>query len=143
VKIWLCPIKPTSWRVIRKEEVFGVPIRWAKRISQVKRGDILVFHVVGRPVSGIVALARVRSSPFESYQNLWGEGRYPLRVRVEIMPGYIRERDQRVPLSSLYGKNGDGDVVVEPYLRNVCLARITLQQYRELKSFFEKRAVAG
>ena len=60
MNVWPCPIKPRSWKVICKLKVFGVPSSALKIMHRVKLGDLLVFHVL-RPVSGIVAIAKVAS----------------------------------------------------------------------------------
>lgn len=76
MNVWLCPVKARSWRIIRKVKMFGAPKSVHKVFSQVRPGDLLVFHVL-KPINGIVAIGEVTSQMFEDYQDVWGKNRYP------------------------------------------------------------------
>jgi predicted RNA-binding protein len=79
------PIKPKSWRIIKKRGIFGVPKKALKVIRDVKVGDVFYFHVFKKPVNGVVGKARVVSELFEDNQNIWGKDLYPFRVRIEFI----------------------------------------------------------
>lgn len=137
--VWLCPVRPSSWRAIKSYKIFGVPRQLRKRMEEVSQGDILVFHVLG-PSGGIVAVGRVSSDMFESHQDLWGMGRYPLRVRID--PLFTRQPPDLVPLSCLFGsRERRANASVEPYLRNVWMIRLTDQQYDTLNNIFTSGTV--
>lgn len=136
--MWLCPVKHKSWLAVRRNRVFGVPRRFKERMLEVKRNDILVFHLLGSgSSSGVVAAARVISEMFESYHDLWGKGLYPMRVRIEFLPGFTRSSKSAIPLNLLFGANRNSSGTFEPYLRNVCMAQLTRQQYAILKALFK------
>jgi predicted RNA-binding protein len=72
MNVWLCPVKPKSWRTARSKKVFGVPKRGLKIFRQVRPGDLLVFHVL-KPLNGIVSICKVTSEIFEDNQDIWGK----------------------------------------------------------------------
>ena len=136
MNVWLCPVKPRSWNAIKIEKIFGVPRRALKTFTRVRTGDLLVFHVF-KPINGIVAVCKVESEVFESHQDIWGKGRYPFRVRIEFIPKLTRNESKPVPLRFLFGKIDDeGEVAVEPYLRGICITRISNEQYKKLLKLF-------
>jgi len=140
MKVWLCPVKPRNWCIIKDKRVFGVPRQAHKKISEVNPGDILAFYLL-KPGGGIVALCNVTSEVFESHSDVWGSDQYPLRVKLEFLPDFsMLERDP-IPLALLFGDTDNtSEVVVEPYLRNVWLAGISKEQYKKLKNLFRSRS---
>jgi hypothetical protein len=82
MKVWLCPVKPRSWNIIRKKKVFGAPIRASEAMQLIRPGDLLAFHVL-RPTHGIVAVYQATPRVYEDYEDIWGKERYPLRVKIE------------------------------------------------------------
>jgi hypothetical protein len=137
--VWLCPVRPSSWQTIKTSKVFGVPRQLKKRMAEVSQGDILVFHVVG-PSGGIAAIAKVASDMFESHEDLWGIERYPIRVRID--PLFTRQARDLIPLSCLLGsRQHRGKSVIEPYLGNVWITKLTGHQYDVLKNVFASQAV--
>lgn len=90
-----------------------------------------------KPISGIVALGKIESEVFENHQDIWGKGRYPFRVKIELMPGFTRKENNPIPLGSFLGKiDSERGIRIEPYLRNVWVTHISHQQYRRLKGLF-------
>jgi hypothetical protein len=53
---WICPVKPKSWKIIKKQSIFGAGRKIV--MQELKIGDILYFHIF-RPVNGIVGKANV------------------------------------------------------------------------------------
>jgi len=135
MKIWLCPLKPRSWRITRQVRIFGVP-KFVRRVfKKVRPGDLLVFHVL-KPINGIVAVCKVTSPMFEDHQDIWGKNRYPLRVRIEILHERNGNINKPVPLSILFGKANNSEIEIEPYLGNVWITKITETQYKNLEQCF-------
>jgi len=134
MNIWLCPVKLKSWRIVRKVGLFGVPKVVYNVFSQVRPEDLLIFHVL-KPVRGIVAIAKVTSQMFEDDQDIWGRNRYPLRVKIEILQG-LPKSEKPAPLSALIGENTNPEIEIEPYLGNVCITKITEEQYEKIKKYF-------
>jgi hypothetical protein len=118
MNVWLCPVKPKSWRTIRAAKIFGAPKHAYKTMSHVRLGDLLIFHVL-KPANGIVAVCRVASEVYEDYQDIWGKDRYPLRARIDFIPKLQRDENNPIPLSSFFGNTTNKEVKVEPYLRNI------------------------
>ena len=114
--------------------MFGVPRRAHKIFSQVRSGDLLVFHVL-RPTNGIVAIGKVISQMFEDNQNIWGKNRYPLRVKIKIIQEYLAGDNEPIPLSALMGAQ-NSEMKIEPYLRNVWITKITKKQYQNLQNHY-------
>jgi len=105
-------------------------------MKQVRQNDILIFHVF-KPINGIVGVAKVISEVFEDNRDIWGRDRYPLRIRIELIPDLCGHNCSAVPISSLFGEPyGDG-ITVEPYLKGVWLVKITEGQYRKLRARLE------
>ena len=139
MNIWLCPVKPRNWGIIKSKKLFGVPKQGLKTFEHVRPGHLLVFHVL-KPINGIVAICKVASDVFEDHLDIWGKNRYPFRVRIEILPRFTGNENQPIPLSSLYGTiNSEEDITIEPYLKNVWITRISDKQYKRLKNLFNER----
>ena len=136
MNVWLCVAKPKNWRIVRSAKLFGVPKRALKTFNLIRRGDLLVFHVL-KPINGIVAACRVKSDVFESHQNIWGKDRYPFRVKIEFISNLTRNESKPIPLSFLFGKIDDEEgVTVEPYLRNIWITKISNERYKKLLQLF-------
>jgi hypothetical protein len=138
MNIWLCPVKPGSWRIVKNTKIFGAPRRASKMIRQVKPNDLLIFHVL-KPVNGIVCVGRVVSEVFEDNEDIWGKDRYPLRVRMEFIPALCRDRSNPIPISSLFGSPSTNEITVEPYLKGVWITKVSKRQYSKLKMILKKR----
>lgn len=139
MNVWLCPIKPKSWRTIKRAKIFGAPRHASKIMHQVKPGDLLVFHVL-KPINGIIAVCKVTSEVYEDLQDIWGKNRYPLRVRIELLPNFLRDESKPIPISSFFGKTSNKEVKVEPYLKNIWVTKVSREQYQILKDLFEASA---
>lgn len=138
INVWLCPIKPKSWRIIKSEKVFGVPKSGLKVFSCAKPGDILVVYVL-KPIDGIVALCKIKSEVFENHQDIWGKGRYPFRVKIELIPEFSRNESDPIPLGSFLGRiDREKGIRIEPFLKSVWITRISHKQYGKLKKLFQK-----
>lgn len=135
MNVWLCPVKPKSWRIIKKEKVFGVPRHASKIIQDLGPGDSLIFHVL-KPINGIVAVCQVTSEVYEDGQNIWGKDRYPLRMKIEFIQGLLRDENNPVPLSCFFGKTANNEFEIEPFLKNVWITKITKEQYERLVDAF-------
>jgi len=135
MNIWLCPVKPRSWRIIKKEKVFGVPRQASKTIRDLRTEDLLVFHVL-KPINGIVAVCKVASEVYEDGQNIWGKDRYPLRMKIEFIQGLLRDENNPVPLSYFFGKTANNEFQIEPYLKNVWITKVAKEQYERFVNAF-------
>ena len=62
MNVWLCPIKPKSWRIIKTFKVFGFPKHTSKVVSKVRPNDLIIFHAL-KPVN---ARAQGGCSQFQS-----------------------------------------------------------------------------
>lgn len=138
MNVWLCPVKPRSWRKIKAAKIFGAPRRTSKTMSRVRPGDLLIFHVL-KPVNGIIAACRVTSEVYEDYKDIWGKDRYPLRVRIDFLPNFQRDENNPIPLSSFFGKTTNKEVKVEPYLRNIWITKVSQDQFQVLKDLFANK----
>lgn len=140
MNIWLCPIKPRNWRIIKSTKLFGVPKRGLKIFTRVRPDDLLIFHVL-KPINGIVAICRVKSEVFENHRDIWGKGRYPFRVKIEFISNLTRNESKPIPLSFFFGEINDKEgIKVEPYLRNVWITKISNEQYKRLQKLFAGKA---
>jgi len=139
MNIWLCPVKPRSWRIIKSNKLYGVPKRALKLFCRIQPGDLLVFHVL-KPINGIVSVCKVTSEVFENHQDIWGRGRYPFRVKIEFIQHFTRNKEKPIPLSSVCGKiNSQRGIIIEPYLKNVWITRISKNQYHRLTNLFANK----
>lgn len=139
MNVWLCPVKPRNWRIIKSTKLFGVPKRGLKTFRRVEPGDLLVFHVF-KPINGIVAMCKVKSNVFEDYEDIWGRDRYPFRVKVEFIPELTRNEDEPIPLCSFLGRIDDEKGIrIEPYLKNQWITHVSDKQYETLKKLFGKQ----
>lgn len=135
MNVWLCPVKPKSWRIIKNAKIFGAPRHASRTMKEVKPDDLLVFHVL-KPINGIIAVCKVTSEVYEDHQDIWGKDRYPIRVRIEFVPNFQRDYNKPIPLTFFFGKPSDKEVKVEPYLKNVWITKVSRDQYRILKDLF-------
>lgn len=139
MNIWLCPIKPKSWRIIKTLKVFGFPKRASKIVSKVRPNDLIIFHVL-KPVNGIIAMCKVASEVYENHSDIWGKNRYPLRVKIEFIPNFTRDKNTPIPISLLfYNAKGSDEIKIEPYLKNVWITKITQKQYKRLETLFKQQ----
>jgi len=67
MNVWLCPVKPKSWRPIKTAKIFGAPRHASKTMRHVKPGDLLVFHVL-KPINGIIAVCKVTAEDIKNLQ---------------------------------------------------------------------------
>jgi hypothetical protein len=130
IKSWLCPIKAGSWKIIKREGVFGAPKRVHKIMKQVQVGDQLVFYVLTQ--RAIVAVYEVLSEIYEDYDNIWGRNRYPIRVKIKPIHD-LSHRSEPFLLSSIFGGNSHNGVVVEPFLKNIWITPLQEIQKEKLK----------
>lgn len=120
MKAWLCPVKPNSWRTTKREQLFGVSTIGRKLLSLVTPGDLLVFYVLS-PAGGVVAICRAKSKMFKDYTDLWGPGRYPYRVKTEL----LLEFPKPLSRSRLIGRTDDEQgFEIIPYFRGVEIVEI-------------------
>lgn len=137
MNIWLCPVKPKSWRIIKNTKIYGAPRLASKIMSQVKPNDLLVFHVL-KPINGIVAVCRVTSRVYEDNKDIWGKDRYPLRVKIEFIQNLLTDESTPIPISRFFGENAHNEFKIEPYLKNVWITKLTKEQYNKLENAFRK-----
>lgn len=135
MNIWLCPVKPRSWRIIKSVKIFGAPRHASKILRQVRPGDLIVFPVF-KAINGIIAVYRVTSEVYEGHQDIWGKDRYPLRVRIDLIPNLQRDKSNPLPLSSFFGEPFDKEVKVEPFLKNIWITKVSREQYQILEDLF-------
>ena len=139
VNIWLCPVKPKSFRIIKTFKVFGLPKRAANIAKQIQIHDLIIFHIL-RPINGIVAVCEVVSGVYENHHDIWGKNRYPLRLKVEFIPDLIRHEKEPIHLSQLfYDTKSSDDIIIEPYMQGIYITRITPEQFEKLKAFFKQK----
>lgn len=90
-----------------------------------------------RPIDGIVAISKVVSDIDEIQDDLWGAGGYPFRIRIEHVPGFIRDNREPIPLSSFLGAvYKEKGITVEPFLKGASLIPINRRQFQKLKGLF-------
>jgi len=136
MNVYLCPVKPRGWRIIKSRKLFGTVAREIKTFRNVQPGDLLVFHVL-KPVNGIVSVCKVISDVFENHEDIWGKGRYPFRVRIEFIPNLIRNEKNPIPIGSIFGQSGsEGAIKIEPFLKNVWITKMSQEQYEKLQKLF-------
>jgi len=140
MNVWLCPVKPKSWRIIKSVKVFGLPTKASAILKQIKPGDQLIFHVF-KPINGIIAMGEVDSYTYEDHSDLWGKNRYPFRVKLKFNQNLLRDEANPIPITYLFGKAPANDVRVEPYLKNVWITKISKEQYKRLRDLFRMRCL--
>ncbi len=133
---WICPVKCRSWSTVKKKGVFGAPKNAFKLMEEVNMGDILFFHIL-KPVNGIVGRAKVISKMYIDNENIWGKDLYPFRVKIEILNDRLSQKKKPISTSLLLVSSINKEIVIEPYLRNVHLVKITQDQSEELTKIFE------
>jgi hypothetical protein len=131
MNVWLCPIKTQSWHIIKKRKIFGAPTQVSRTMQQLRPDDLLVFHVL-KPVNGVVAVAKVISNVYKDYEDVWGKARYPLRVKLEFVQQLCRDESNPISIGSFLGRIRDGEIKIEPYLKNVWISKLSEGQYGRL-----------
>ncbi|MEM3765830.1 MAG: EVE domain-containing protein [Candidatus Bathyarchaeia archaeon] len=140
MNVWLCPVKPRNWRIIKNVKLFGAPKHAAKIMNQLQPGDLLLFHVL-KPINGIVAVCKIESQVFEDYTDIWGKDRYPLRVKIKFIQDLTADGKKPVPLSLLFREmKTPGEMVIEPYLKNVWITKISKRQFYKVINFSQKQS---
>jgi predicted RNA-binding protein len=80
VNYWLCVTNEDNWRVIRKENMWGVSDIHQDKLTQTKVGDRLVFYVKPMRIGGIF---EVIAEPFQEDKEIFLGGVYPHRIRLK------------------------------------------------------------
>ncbi|MEM3640877.1 MAG: EVE domain-containing protein [Candidatus Bathyarchaeia archaeon] len=141
MNIWLCPVKPKSFRIIKTLKVFGLPKNKANLAKQIKKYDLIIFHVL-KPINGIVAVCEVTSEVYEDYENIWGKMKYPLRLKVRFIPELTIHEKESIPLSCLfYTVYGSDNVIIEPYIKGTYITPITSEQFEKLKALIKQKSL--
>lgn len=110
-------------QVIRREEVFGAPLKRSSIMNELSEGDILVFCVL-KPRRAIVSLYTVKSNVYLGKNDLWGKNRYPVRVKIKALKKFKKP----VPIVSIFGGNINENITVEPLLIDVYIQKIVEPQ---------------
>ena len=139
MNVWLCPVKPKSFRIIKALRVFGLPKNKANLAKQIKKHDLMIFHVL-KPVNGIVAVCEVISEVYEDYQDIWGKMKYPIRLKVRFIPELMINEKEPIPLSCLFYDTHESDnIVIAPYIKGVYITKITSEQFEKLKVLIRQK----
>jgi len=80
VEYWLCVTDEDNWRIVRKENIWGVSDRHKNKITQTRIGDHLVFYVKPLRIGGIF---EVTSTPFQENREIFLGGIFPHRIRLK------------------------------------------------------------
>lgn len=132
MNVWLCPVKPRSWRVIKRVGLFGFPKSAKITKDKPESGDLLMFYVL-KPVRGIVSIAKVTSMVFEDHTDIWGHDKYPFRVKIDLLLDFSTRGRKPFPLSVLFGGTTNPDITIEPFLKDVYVTRVDQKQYKRLR----------
>ncbi|MFF4419088.1 EVE domain-containing protein [Streptosporangium sp. NPDC001559] len=102
-KYWLAVYTEDTWNefIAHGADVAGFPLRRRKSVRTMKRGDHLVFYVMG--LKRLVGIAEITGGPYESDEQIWASGDYPLRVGVDLSVQAPRP-EQGVPITELLGE---------------------------------------
>jgi len=117
INYWLVCTSSANWESCKEHKLWGVDrFKSAYRqtqISKTKQGDILIFYVIHKGVSGY---ARVDSKVFLSEKPVWCDGVYPVRINVEFLKNIEREA---LPFAVLVDiKN---DITNTPLYNGLCI----------------------
>lgn len=143
--MWLCPIKWRSWKIIRKENVYGLPCGRRMELDALEIGDLLAIYI-HLPVRGIVGVYKVTSRPFIGNELLWGINKsggvkYQYRIKLKPIPNYIINKDKVIPLHTILGfANNKKGYIIEPSLHNVLFIKLTNMQSKVLLNELAKRS---
>lgn len=108
--------------------MFGVSSIGKKVLSQTKPNDLLIFYLLS-PIDRIIAVCRVKSKIFKDKTDFWGSGRYPYRIKTEL----VKEFKRNIPLNRLLGKrNDEEEFEIVPYFRGIEIMEITLTKKNEV-----------
>jgi hypothetical protein len=151
-------ISDSAKSVIISTRRYDVDLLWEPIFTLLGRKDILseirrfptvdqIEEVIGNSVCAIFIdeienwygsfNPQTQADLIEDHKDVWGKNRYPFRVKIEFIPSLITTEDKPIPLSSLFGKvDINGDIRIEPYLKNVCITRISKKQYQRLRNLF-------
>lgn len=143
--IWLAPIKPTSWPIIKQNGVYGVPLSKKKYLDEVKENDFIAFYIYP-PINGIIGISKVISKPFIDNSILWSKSglsdKYSYRVKIIILNKYMLKRSKVIPLYEIIGyKNNKKNFIIEPYLRNIMLLKLSKNDSDILFNSFENKNI--
>lgn len=115
MRTWLCPVKPKSWRITKRENLIGVSSIGRKLLEHVSAGDYVICYVLN-PGDGVVAVCQAVSPMFFDKKDFWGPNRFPYRIRVRVMAQF----SPKLPLSHFLGRIGDKrEFEIVPYMRGV------------------------
>ena len=74
---WLLVTSEENWKICYRDRTWGVEPRNAAAIQDVKLGDMMLVHLRGFRLAGIV---RASSQPYFDMRRKWSDGDYPHRV---------------------------------------------------------------
>lgn len=135
--MWLCLVKSKSWDIMRKNQVYGLPIGRKNELEDIKVGDLLAIYII-HPLRKIIGICKVTSQPYVGYESIWGENsrsnvKYPYRIKVEPIDELVVSKKDSIPLHIVFGYvNSKRGYIIEPYLRNILFLKMTDKQSKTL-----------
>lgn len=79
-KYWLCVTTYNNYDTTLRENVWGVRKRFEKKLKMIKKGNWIVFYVIGKKLGGIF---EVMSGIFFEDTNIFVGGKFPYRIRLK------------------------------------------------------------
>lgn len=105
-------------------------------MDKVQPNDLIIFHLL-RKKSGIVDVGKVVSHVYLDHTDIWGRNKWPLRIKIDLVPNLQRKKDNLIPLSTLFVISSK-NITIEPFLKGIVLAQVSKGQYQNLKRTFQK-----
>jgi predicted RNA-binding protein len=138
MKYWLCVTNAKNWKTIKEKKIWGVSERNKGLIGRISVGDILIFYVKPKKISGVFKAAtelfKSREKIFDS-KGFSEEETFPYRVRLEplIVPKTSIAFEELVPnLTFVVSK-----VFWTGYVRRAMRA-IPREDYEKIKALLER-----
>jgi len=83
-------------------------------------------------------MCKVVSEVYEDHTDIWGRNRYPLRVKIQLIPNLTRDMNSPIPISLLLREaNSTDEIQIEPFLKNIWITKVTEEQYTRLKALIK------
>jgi len=136
---WLCITNRENWEIIKKHNIWGVSERHKNMITQVKKGDKLIFYIKQKIYSKNKhpsVIAGIYEAISESYRDETEifEGRtYPWRVKIKpVRLGEINFKDLIPKLSFIKNKKRWSG-----HLMGRAMIKIPEEDYRIIESMLK------
>lgn len=93
---WLCITNSDNWKVIKKENIWGVADRYKNTIARVRKGDVLIIYGIQEKKDDKIIEPRIYGI-FKAESEVFRDSKRIFKTKDEIYPNRIKISPERIP----------------------------------------------